>query len=723
MTPTADESRPSSSRARAPSRRVGLLGTGYIAEWHAKGLATVEGVELVGVCDRAVGRARAFAEKFHVPGVHASLERMLEVERLDAVHVLLPPDLHQAAARTLLEAGVHVLLEKPMCLRAEDCESLSREAEARGLALGVVHNFLFAEPYESLRRDVRAGVLGTIDEISISWNRELPQATHGPFDAWMLRDPRNIMLEIGPHVAAPLLDLLGDPERLTMVAGNPMALPSGQQFFRRWQGSASRGGTAANLRFSFVPSFGEFTLDVRGSLASATVDIDRNTYLLRRHVPADDDLDRYEVSRRQARDLQRQARGTLANYVLSKFHLRDRGSAYGASIAKVMDAFYRGTPGDLDSRIRGEFASRVVRLCQEMGNGAPSAPVPEPARVPVAESVPTDPPRILVLGGTGFIGGELVRQFVQGGHRVRLLARSPSKLPGELRSPLVECVAGDLTEPADLEKALRGVEVVYHLARTVTKTWPDALRDEVGVTRQIAEQALAAGVRRFVYTGTIDSYYAGSRAGTITEETPLDPRIGSRNIYARAKAASEELLRSMQRERGLPLVIVRPGIVLGRGSSPFHWGVGMWWYGSICQTWGEGRNPLPLVLVEDVASGLVAALDAPGIEGESFNLVAAPLLSAQEYLDEVERAAGIRLQRQPTSIARFYLWDMFKHAVKVLVRHPERRLPSYRDWESRSQKARFDCTRARTRLGWKPVDDRETMIRRGIHDPVEEMQR
>jgi nucleoside-diphosphate-sugar epimerase len=127
--------------------------------------------------------------------------------------------------------------------------------------------------------------------------------------------------------------------------------------------------------------------------------------------------------------------------------------------------------------------------------------------------------------------------------------------------------------------------------------------------------------------------------------------------------------------------------------------------------------------VEDVASGLVAALDAPGIEGESFNLVAAPVLSAQEYLDELERAAGIRLQRHPKAIARFYLWDMFKHAVKVLVRHPERRLPSFRDWESRTQKATFDCSRARTRLGWKPADDREAIVRRGIREPVEEMMR
>jgi len=71
----------------------------------------------------------------------------------------------------------------------------------------------------------------------------------------------------------------------------------------------------------------------------------------------------------------------------------------------------------------------------------------------------------------------------------------------------------------------------------------------------------------------------------------------------------------MHREHGLPLVIVRPGIVIGRGGSPFHWGVGMWWNDAVCQIWGAGTNKLALVLVEDVAAGLIAAMETPGLTG------------------------------------------------------------------------------------------------------------
>jgi nucleoside-diphosphate-sugar epimerase len=252
------------------------------------------------------------------------------------------------------------------------------------------------------------------------------------------------------------------------------------------------------------------------------------------------------------------------------------------------------------------------------------------------------------------------------------------------------------------------------------KTWPDYRQFEIEATRSVGECAIASGIKRLIYTGTIDSYYAGAGAGTITEATPLDAQIEKRNLYARAKAASEELLLRMHREHGLPLVIVRPGIVIGRGGSPFHWGVGMWWNDAVCQIWGAGTNKLALVLVEDVAAGLIAAMETPGIDGRSFNLVGDPLLTAQEYLDELDRAGGIKIQRHATPISRFYRMDMLKWMVKVAVRHPERRLPSYRDWESRTGLALFDCTAAKTVLRWEPVTDRQELVRRGIEEPMRE---
>jgi nucleoside-diphosphate-sugar epimerase len=447
------------------------------------------------------------------------------------------------------------------------------------------------------------------------------------------------------------------------------------------------------------------------------------------------DADRCKRAFDEAAALKSQARRTLASYALSKFKLVKIGTPYGASIAAALRSFYgslaAGHP--VDRRLSGRFGCDVVELCERLGReGADAAKaatsttvapnVEPPARdhAPVA-AAPTSRPEVLVLGATGFIGRVLARKLVAAGRPVRILVRNAGRLPDELRRQGVEVTLGDLSRPEDVERALDGVADVVHLARASVKSWSDYLEQDVAVTRRLAEACLARKVRRLVYTGTIDSYYAGAAAGTITEETPLDPRIERRNYYARAKALSEAELTAMHRERGLPLVIARPGIVIGAGGEPLHWGIGMWSYGAVCKVWAEGDAPLPLVLVDDVADGLIACLDTPGIEGQSFNLTADSGLTARDYIKALNAAAGSSYQVHHVPIRTFYLNDMAKWVVKCAVGHPDRlRRPSYRDWESRTQRARFDSSKARKVLGWKPVDDPAEVLRRGVAEPAVE---
>ena len=96
---------------------------------------------------------------------------------------------------------------------------------------------------------------------------------------------------------------------------------------------------------------------------------------------------------------------------------------------------------------------------------------------------------------------------------------------------------------------MSGIDFVFHLARAHVQTWDDYLRHDVEPTRLIADACLEAGVKRLIYTGTITSYYTGSDAGTITEQTPLDQAIVRRDYYSRAKAAAESILMEMYRTK------------------------------------------------------------------------------------------------------------------------------------------------------------------------------
>jgi predicted dehydrogenase/nucleoside-diphosphate-sugar epimerase len=703
-------------------RRVGFVGTGNIASVHAQSIATVSNVELVAVCDAVRSKAEALAGKFGIARTYDSLESMLAAENLDAVHVLVPPDRHFEVARAILNAGADVFLEKPMCERAADCEALARMAADRGLRVAVDHNYLFSDTYEKLRADVHSGVLGKIDVATITWNRPLKPVLHGPFNLWMLRDPRNILLEIGSHTTAFMVDLIGEPEEMRVHPSNPVEMPNGKVFYRRWQVNAYKANTAIELRLSFVPGFEEFEVHVRGSLATGRLDLANDTYVLQQHGLSGPDLDRYQMVCQQAGSLGVQAHRTFGKVLRSRyFGLGARGNLFGGPIARAMDAFYAPAGAPLDTRIDALTGAKVIRLCEEMGELANLPPATNRAAPPPIQTKATATPRILVLGATGFIGRELVRQIALSGQTVRTLVRNPGNLPSQLRVPEVQCQTGDLQNREDLLQAMDGVDCVLHLARAYAKDWSEYEKFEIGGTRQVAECALEVGIKRLIYTSSIAAYYMGKRKDPITEDTPPDPMLLRDNQYARAKNISEQMLLAMYRERGLPLVILRPGVVIGRGGSPFHIGVGSWRHDAVCRTWGDGRNKLPLVLVEDVAAALVAAIEKPGIEGKTFNLVGDPCLTAMEYLDELDRYGGMKVQRHIRPIFQIYLTTLVKALTNLILLHPPESLPSYKACESRTLRARFDCSAAKTILGWQPTTEREEVIRRGIDEPLLEI--
>ena len=689
-----------------------IIGTGYISDFHARAVRNLDGVELVAVCDKNLRVAQEFGRVWGVPS-YDSPEAMLDEQQIDAVHLLTPPDLHHSLARAALEAGVHVFVEKPMCVSVEEADDLVAVSTAGSRLLRVSHNLTFYRAFKRLREHISAGELGPIDYACFNHFAELGVIRSGPFDSWMLREPGNVFLEIGSHLVSELIDLIGTPGEITTIVGRESILPGGSNVYRRWHVHAEVKGAAIDLNIDLSPGFSQRLVYVRGLLGSATADLEANVCTIDRRRPRDIDFDRYSRSLSQAAQIRSQARKTLADYILSKTKIRKRGNPFESSILESVDAFYSELrTGDCDKRISASLARDVINVCSRAVAAAQIIPGMKAKRAPTSAAKKPD---VLVLGGAGFIGRRLIPKLLEEGHSVRAVSRSASAMLEDMDSDRIEVVRGDIRSTGDLGRILDGIDHVFHLATSGSKTWDQYCEREIQPARALAEACLVHGVRRLIYTGTIDSYYAGGKLETITEDTPLDARIRRRNYYARAKAAVENLLLTMHSRDGLPLVIVRPGIVIGKGGNPFHWGVGKWLSEGVCQIWGDGRNKLPFVLVDDVATGLAKTLQAPGIEGRSYNLIDAPMLSARDYLEEFQRLAGMRIDAYYRAVSRFYLDDLLKWTVKKAVGHPDgSQVPSYRDWESRTQRAYFDCSRARDELAWTPCGDRERMIADGI---------
>tara|TARA_R110002049_G_scaffold72490_2_gene187085 strand:- start:89302 stop:91533 length:2232 start_codon:yes stop_codon:yes gene_type:complete len=729
--------------------RVGFVGAGYIAQWHAQAVHSVPGVELVAIADVDIAKANQLAEEFQIDSAYSSVDDLIAQSNVDAIHILVPPDYHHDVTMKCIEKGLHVFLEKPMAVSADQCKAIADRAREKDVKVLVNHNFLFSRPFLKLRQAISDGEIGKITAMDVAWNKPLPQLVHGPFNIWMLREPQNLLLELGPHLLSPVVELLGQVDQINALVTHPTTIPGGKSIYRNWAFSLQCGAAAVQARMSLGLGISEFTLHVRGTHGAATCDFENETFLLDRATPYSMDFDRYHRLRSGGKSLRKQAVAGIGRYIGGKLGVVNGGNPYGDGIRHSVSAFYQSLTGNGTSAahqesqrecdlVSAEQGHKVIELCERVfaavdlesndtslhGDNAATANVSETEDH--SHSMPTpnyhtdsgDEPKYLVLGGTGFIGRALIRRLVEKGMPVRAVVRRPGDVPDELRHDGVELFKGDMLCEQSICDALEGTRGVFHLARGNGKTWSDYTNDDIAPSLRIAQLCHDLSGGRLVYTSSIDSYYAGRNAGVITEQTPLDARIRRRNLYAQSKSVIEDKLFTMHDESGLDVVIARPGIVIGRGGSPFHWGIGMWNSDSVCQVWGDGNNKLPLVLVDDVADGLIAAMKATDVGGRSFNFVAEPTLSAREYLAELSRVLGAKIDVRPTPIWSFYAMDLMKWSVKTAIRHPERRLPSYHDWESRTQRANFDCTLTRKQLNWQPSTQREQMIRKGIEEPT-----
>lgn len=691
--------------------RVGLIGAGYIAAWHAEAIKATPGARLVAVCDPAPGAAQALGGPLGAQAF-ASLEAMLAEARLDAVHVLTPPHLHAPQALQSLAAGAHVLVEKPFALDRAEAEAMQGAARAAGRQIAVNHNFLALPAYLRLKQALADGVPGRIDSADIRWRYPLAPLRSGPYGLWMLRAPQNLLFELGPHLFAFATDLFGPMEALDLRLSHPITLPGGVAHHQGWQIRGRAGRVEITLHLALVEGAEDRLVELHGIAGTARLNYGADTLVIARPNAADIVANPL----RQELSLARQHLAEGLRNAWRQAASLNRRSPYGLGFQGAIGAFYQAVAsgGPMDPRFGAEQAVEVIGAIERAVALLPTPPAPPaPQPKPQAKKAAR---RMLVIGGTGFIGRALVRALAGAGHAVRVLSRGGASPFSDL-GETVEMFPAALHDAADLERAMAGVDTVYHLARAEAASWEGYLRNDVAVSEGIARAALAAGVRRMVYTGTIASYDA-SRPGTaITEDTPFGP-MDARNLYARSKALCETRLMALQREAGLPLVIARPGIVVGAGGPLQHWGIGRWHGAGAVRIWGRGHNILPFVLIEDVAEALVRMADAPGIIGQSFNLVGEPLLSARGYFEAVHELTGTRIRVAPGNLTGFYLADCLKFALKRFVLRRDGLTPPSRiDWKSRAHLATFANARAKAALGWQPEADAASFARRAILHP------
>jgi uncharacterized protein YbjT (DUF2867 family) len=233
---------------------------------------------------------------------------------------------------------------------------------------------------------------------------------------------------------------------------------------------------------------------------------------------------------------------------------------------------------------------------------------------------------VLVVGGTGLLGGQVVTELLARGKPVRALVR-PTSDAKRLEQVGAEIAHGDMMDPASLLQAMDGADAVISTAAGYTrhsKGDTDEI-DKLG-NSNLAEAASKSGVRRFVLTSILTC-----------DQTPQVPHFWHKKL---AEDRLEEL--------GVPFVALRPGAFLDMitrmGGDPFAKGRLMWF--------GSPTIPLTFVLTQDLAGYLADAVDAPGVDGQRIDIGWDRPVSIKEIAEISGRLLGkqIRVRSIPAGL-------------------------------------------------------------------------
>ena len=188
----------------------GIIGSGVIADFHAQAIHAIEGSKLIGVYNRSAEKADTFAQK-HACTAFSSLEAMLAHPDLDIVTIATPSGAHLEPALAAINAGKHVLIEKPLEITTERIDQIEQAAQAKGVTVAAILNRRFNAAMDAFKSASDAGRFGTLTSASayIKWYRDQAYYDSGAWRGTWELDGGGALMNQGIHTVDALIYLAG----------------------------------------------------------------------------------------------------------------------------------------------------------------------------------------------------------------------------------------------------------------------------------------------------------------------------------------------------------------------------------------------------------------------------------------------------------------------------------------------------------------------------------
>jgi len=314
--------------------------------------------------------------------------------------------------------------------------------------------------------------------------------------------------------------------------------------------------------------------------------------------------------------------------------------------------------------------------------------------------------RVLVTGAAGFTGGHLARFLAARGDDVRVLVRAGTRARVQGTFDVAE---GDLRDAAALRTAVRGVEVIYHIAAIYRQA---GLRDEeyravnAEAVGTVIEAARAAGARRVVHCSTV-GVHGDVEHPPANEDAPLKPG----DVYQQTKLEGERVARAAAANTGVEVVIARPTGIYGPGDRrllKLFRGVAHRRFIVL----GDGRIYYHLTYIDDLVEGFRLCGTVAAAAGRTYILAGGEVTMLNELVELIAQEAGVQPPKLHLPVWPFWTAGALCEALCApLGLEP----PIYRRRVDFFTKSRaFDITRARRELGYQPAVGLREGVRRTL---------
>jgi predicted dehydrogenase/nucleoside-diphosphate-sugar epimerase len=664
--------------------RAGLVGAGYVSEFHIRALKRLADVQLVGITDLDPSRARTAAERFGLPAVFPSL-RAMTAAGVNVVHVLTPPSAHAEVAMEALSLGCHVLVEKPLATSVEECDRIVLAARSAGRTVGVVHSALYDWFVQRALTLVRSGAIG--DPITVDYLRSSEYVPYrgGPLPP-QYRDGGYPFRDLGVHALYLLEAFLGEireaEARFATYGGDPNLL------YDEWQALVRCARGAGHIQLSWNVRPLQHVLICQGTRGVLRADLFSMTLTTKRSTPLPKAIERAANAVKEGIQISVQVPANMLRFVRKKI-LPYHG------LQMLVEDFYRALAAGQPAPIPPESARPIVEWTERLARPADAAKRALLAKFPARLSATT-----LVTGASGFIGRHLVARLLEQNQPLRLFVRREPPAAW-MNHPRLEVVLGDLGDPAAVERAVAGTEVVFHVGGAMSGGAHDYQRGCVAGTRNVVDSALRNGVGRLICISSLSVLHAAAAQPgcKITEDWPVEPQPDNRGYYSKAKLEAERLVLDAVKEKGLPAVILRPGRVFGPDATLLTPDVARRVKNRLVIL-GNGRFVLPYIYVEDLVDAILLAARSDAFDGSVFQLVDPAAVTQNELASAYIQASGLPLRITHVPLAVVYGLALGLELLGKLLGRPVP-LSVYRVKSALAPLA-FDCSAAERRLGWTP---------------------